>query len=141
MTYSVMPVSAAWVKAIWPSVLPLIQRGVDGGRGDRAAGDYLAVCADGSAQLWLIGRDREVVAICIAEVCVYPQRRVALVDLMAGDDLMGWLPTLEAEVERWARFMGCSAIQAAGRPGFARQSKNLGYRAIGVVLEKDLLHA
>ena len=138
--YTTQPVRAELVPAIWPSILPLIEKGVDASRGDRIAEDYFAVCANGSAQLWLIGRDGAVIGILIAEVVTYPRRRVALVDLLAGEDLMGWLPLINTRVERWAELMGCSAVQAGGRKGFERQSRGLGYREIGRVVEKELRH-
>ena len=140
MEYTTQPVPARLVPEIWPAILPLIDKGVDASRGDRIAEDYFAVCANGQAQLWLIGRERAVIGILIAEVVVYPRRRVALVDLLAGEDLMAWLPQINAEVERWGIERGCTAVQAGGRKGFERQSRGLGYRPIGVVVEKDLAH-
>lgn len=136
----IMPVPADLVPAIWPSVLPLIERGVEASRGDRLAPDYFDICASGAAQLWLIGKDGAVTAICIAEMVQYPRRRVALVDLIAGDGLSEWLPLLDATVGAWGRARGASAIQTGGRPGWSRVTKQIGYRTIGIVIEKDLAH-
>ena len=138
--HTVRPVPTYLVPAIWPSVAAIVQRGVGASRGDRFADDYYAVCAGGSATLWLIGRDNAVVAICISEVVQYPQRRIALLDLLAGEGIFGWLSHLDAAVEQWARERGCSAIQAGGRPGFVPVTKPLGYRAIGVVVERSVHH-
>jgi hypothetical protein len=138
--YTTQPVPANLVPAIWPSILPLIEKGVEASRGDRIAEDYFAVCADGRAQLWLIGRERTVIGILIAEVVVYPRRRVALGDLLAGEDMAGWLPLMDVELDRWATAMGCSAVQAGGRKGFEKSLNKLGFKTVGVVVEKELAH-
>lgn len=136
----IQPVPANLVPAIWPSILPIVERGVAASRGDRLAPDYFDVCASGAAQLWLIGKDGAVAAICIAEMVQYPRRRVALVDLIAGDGLDDWLEQLDETVGAWGRAHGAVAIQTGGRPGWSRVTKSIGYRTIGIVIEKDLAH-
>jgi hypothetical protein len=72
----------------------------------------------------------------VIEVITYPRTK-ALHIFLAGGDLTE-LKSADAQMDEIAREWGCSRITIAGRRGFIRALKDLGYRERWSVLSKEL---
>lgn len=137
--YRIVPVPPELVADLWPTIEALVEQGVAAGPGDRWAEDYRVACAEGRCQLWLVGEEGPPAGIAITEVLRFPRRRVAHIDLLAGDGLPKWQAALDAALCDWARQRGCQAIQGwAARKGWLRQIDGLGYRQFGAPMRKEL---
>lgn len=90
---------------------------------------------DGTAQLWGYQQGEEVKGIGVTEICEHHTGRFLRVMAIAGD-LDPVLPEIAGLVERWARDMGCVAMEINGRRGWVRVLP--GYKLRAYVIEKDL---
>lgn len=70
------------------------------------------------------------------EVLDYPQRRVVLVHL-AGGKLDAMLPVYP-QIEEFAKSVGATGIEIAGREGWARVMKDRGFKVSAVHLFKEV---
>lgn len=66
----------------------------------------------------------------------YPTRRVLQLAFAGGDmdELRGLLP----EIERFARDLGCQALEVHGRSGWERALKADGFKKISTTLSKEV---
>lgn len=100
--------------------------------------DILAMAMQGEIVAWVVADERAVlVAIVLAEIRVYPRRKVCRLVGCAGRDRKSWLHLL-SEIERWAASVGCTQMQAEARKGWAGELSD--YRVTHLTLEKDLDH-
>lgn len=99
--------------------------------------DVIERLHSGRMQLWL-GVDDDGVRVCvITEVSDYPRARTCGIFVCIGSGMAGWLHCL-AEIEAWAKRVGCRYMVNIAREGWARTLKPLGYKKTHVVLEKEL---
>lgn len=139
--HQILGVPSGVVAEIWPGVRDLVARAAAKWPGDRSADDYLAACRCADAQLWLVSRAGELRAAVITQVLNFPQHRVAIVELMAGQGMDDWVADLDEALTRWAVAEGCARLRTGGRRGLTKAAQRLGYDCVAVVLEKDLSDA
>src|SRR5262245_40950753 len=72
----------------------------------------------------------------IIEVHTYPRLRALHIFLAAGD--LKELRSCNTRMDATAKALGCSRITIAGRRGFVRTLKHLGYRERWTVLAKEI---
>lgn len=75
-------------------------------------------------------------AAATTQIVTFPRAKVLFVRLAGGD--LSELIEMEKEFCRFARANGCTKIGGAGRGGWARVCKRMGYRFGYVTLVKDL---
>lgn len=86
-------------------------------------------------QAWVVaGR-----AVVLTELREGPKGLVMGITHCAGEGLDIWAGAIDG-FEQLARAKGCVAIEATGRPGWARIGKPYGFRTKSVTLTKDLQH-
>lgn len=85
----------------------------------------------GRMQLWPAER-----GCAVTEIVVYPQKKVLHVFLAGGD--MDQLFEMIKPAAEWAREQGCTAMTLAGRLGWQRAMKPLGWEAKMVVMEREI---
>lgn len=73
----------------------------------------------------------------ITEVCQYPRKRVFNV-FLAGGNLEEITHGMEPDFCSFARFLGCTEIVMAGRFGWEKPLKPLGWHRSAIVLTKSL---
>jgi hypothetical protein len=81
----------------------------------------------------LIPRER---SAFVVEVTVYPQLKALHIFLAGGD--LSELKAFDPHMDQIGRSLGCSRITIAGRKGFARALKDLGYCERWTVLAKEI---
>lgn len=106
--------------------------------GRMLAEDILALARSGELVVWVVADARaNLVAIVLAEIRVYPRRKICRLVGCAGRDRKSWLHLL-SEIERWAASAGCTQMQAEARKGWAGELSD--YRVTHLTLEKELDH-
>lgn len=85
-------------------------------------------------QLWVVPEK----AAMITQVLVYPQHKVLLVPILAGDDMDEWLPDIVETLEHFAKHMGCKYIEERGRPGWGKVLDKYGFKKAFVTLRKEV---
>jgi hypothetical protein len=89
----------------------------------------------GEALLWIVWREPEVVATLITRVRNTNKSKVCEVCAAGGKESRVWLHMM-ANIEKYARDMGCNRISVTGRKGWARLLPD--FREKLVIIEKEL---
>jgi hypothetical protein len=75
---------------------------------------------------------------CLTEIVSYPRRKVLNVWLVFGE--LGHCLSLQAEMDKFAREQGCSALMATGREGWLPFLNKQGWTKFGTVYARELTH-
>lgn len=86
-----------------------------------------------AGEAWFVWSDNSAMVVQLHE---FPRLKVASYWLAGGDlaELLDLTPSIEA----WAKAQGCTKIYEAGRPGWTKALKPLGYAPLHTVVWKDL---
>lgn len=115
-----MGVPAAVIDNIWPDVEPFVQRCLDKVQEYRwLATDIRDLIRDNSIQLWLCLDGSKVDGIVITELSRAPRATTCEIFLVAGEFPENWKDCL-AQLEQWAKDMGCTHMATLARPGSAK---------------------
>jgi hypothetical protein len=131
-------VPASEVEASWHLAESWVARAVEEGALIETVEGYKARCIDGTAQLWLIRDEIQVFGAMISEVYETARGRTCAAPVVSAVSLDDVLVPLFQEFERYARSHGCSRLEGFGRLGWIRALKPHGWRAVAVVIEKDI---
>ena len=124
------------VIGIWAHIEPMIGRGLERSAGDLEPIDILRLALDGKMQIWTIMQEEKTLAVGVSEVKVFPQRRVAFIVALAGEEADSWLG-LEDEFVMWAHKQGCTKIRFVGRGGWKKHLSEK-WKATGTTFERDV---
>lgn len=136
-TLSTVPQEA--LPAVWPFVADLAAKIADTSHG-RVNAEHIREHVDkGTMQLWVVlGDVGEALALVVTEIVAYPLAKVCVVRGLAGHERDRWIHHL-ADIEGWAKQLGCTRVEVRGRKGMARVLPD--YRLTSVYLEKELTDA
>lgn len=113
-------IPAEAVDGIWDVVRPLVVRCLAKTDEYRwTPEDILGYLRNRDQQLWACATDNGFCGIVITEIAVFPQAKECILFMMAGKLPRGWRDCL-AQLEQWARDMGCTHMATLSRPGSAR---------------------
>lgn len=88
-------------------------------------------------QLWIAYAGGRVLGIVVTYVYQTARGQICCIWAACGDtDEYAQIQRFRLEIERWAREIGCSAIEIQGRPGWARLFPD--FKRTAIVLEKSL---
>ena len=99
------------------------------------ARDILDGLVKNSFQLFISWEDKVESAV-ITEVIQYPQKKVCRYFLAGGSNINNWLEPIQQEIEKFAKYNQCDAIEVAGRKGWLRKLK--GYEQKIYLMSKKL---
>lgn len=111
--------------------LPWIADALEYSGGTHTPVDVAESILRGTMQLWP-GPE----ACAVTEIVVYPSKKVLHVFLAAGN--MEGIVDMQKSAEEWGKLQGCTAMTIAGRKGWARVLKDVGYQEKFVTLAKEL---
>lgn len=107
--------------ARWWQVSPLLKRATDRSGGTYAPEDVLREVFGGVVGIWFVEDENEdLIAVAVAGVRQFPQKRVVQISFVAGKRLAEWWPEWVERMDQLARESGATAIYAYGRPGWIR---------------------
>ena len=131
------PVFPSEVPRIWDQVKPLVDKALARADGEQLSEDVLQKLLNKDMILFAGIEANELASVCIAEIVLYPRKKVLHVTLAAtksGRDFELWNQTFDV-VEDFGRAMGCTSVSAWVRKGFV---KKLNWKYKYAVLTKDL---
>jgi hypothetical protein len=115
----------------WERCRPWIEAALEYTGGTHTLEDIEEAIAAG--RMGLIALERSALII---EVHIYPRLKALHIFLAGGD--LDELKSCDARMDATAKVLGCSRITIAGRRGFVRTLKDLGYRERWSVLAKEI---
>lgn len=117
---------------VWNEVEPLIKKALDD---TYTARNILDGLVKNAFQLFISWEDKVESAV-ITEVIQYPQKKVCRYFLAGGSNINNWLEPIQQEIEKFAKYNQCNAIEVAGRKGWLRKLK--GYEQKIYLMSKKL---
>ena len=117
---------------VWNEVEPLIKKALDD---TYTARNILDGLVKNAFQLFISWEDKVESAV-ITEVIQYPQKKVCRYFLAGGSNMNNWLEPIQQEIEKFAKYNQCDAIEVAGRKGWLRKLK--GYEQKIYLMSKKL---
>ena len=120
---------------VWEKAEPIIQRAVWDDTDETIASVYSEVIS-GNYHLWIIG---EFEAVAITEIQDRPERRVAWIRFIAGENMDRWFDAWIAALEHYAQNEDCYAIEFAGRKGWLKHAeKYRDYKPLRTIFRRVL---
>ncbi len=98
---------------------------------------YDRIVEDGY-QLWVAIEGETIIGAVVTSVTNYPQKKVLSMPYCGGVDLHKWKDPMLAILRRFAAQVGCEAIEATARKGWAKIFKDDGYQERWVTFELPL---
>jgi hypothetical protein len=123
------------VDSLWSLALPHIERFAQETQLIHPA-DILEDIKTGAKQLWMMSDEGYVTLVVVTEVFDTAGGQVCTMRIACGSAEKDQLRNICAEIEIWAREIGCVAVEIWGRKGWSRVLE--GFKESGVILEKDL---
>jgi hypothetical protein len=117
---------------IWNEVEPKIKKALDDCYSSQDIFDGLI---QNKFQLF-ISWENKVESAVITEVAQYPQKKICRYFLAGGSNMNNWLEPIQQEIEKFAKYNNCQAIEVAGRKGWAKKLK--GYEQKIYLFSKEL---
>lgn len=127
-------VPSSEIEKVWPEVEPLVSRACALGHVDFTPEDVKKELIARDAQLWIVG---DLDGVCVTRIEVRPERKVAVLHLVAGNDLECWIG-FENVLCDWAKEQGCRVIEATGRLGWKFIAKALDWKPVTMTFRKEL---
>lgn len=125
MPYTVKGVSRETLDDWWPVVEPMLSPALDRGGDLLSISDVKEHIRSGRCMLWIV----EETTVVAALVMHLPDDRDSLmVWLMGGRDFSDWQPTVQPLLQRYARDVGRTYVEAYARPGLAKKLRKSGWR-------------
>lgn len=131
-------VPAEYVHLVWPTAGPMLERALARAPGRYAGGDIYELLVKGGSTLWLVFDDAGIIAACATRLYDIPLGRILCVEWLGGGRLREWVGHLVPLLERYAKDLSCTKIEAHGRKGWKRILEEHGWRQFSVSYEKDL---
>lgn len=137
--HRVVAVSPEVAARIWPNVESYIARALKRGGLEKAylPTDILAHLLREPLiwRLWIVADGEQISAAIVTRIIQYDRCHTCLVFLIGGKNMKAWLGQAIEETEKYARSLGCLAMEGGARRGWIRAA---GYRAIGLTMVKEL---
>jgi len=134
------PIPVAHLDAAWPHVEAMLEAATATSRGRETAFDIRRAVRAEDAQLWLWWDDsrRKATAVAVTQIVLHPRKKACRIRIVTGEDMGAWLDQGLAELEAWARSLGCELMEANARPGWGRVMKGRGYQVGHHFIEREL---
>lgn len=99
------------------------------------AEDILTCVQNGTMQLWLTASGK---GVGVTQVISYPQYRVLLIFIVAGEDVQEWLDAGHHQLDSFAQSQGCAHVDFIGRKGWAKLVADMGYNQEWLMMRRNV---
>lgn len=130
-------IPAQCVPDVWNTCAPLLQKAVEKTQKDFLLDDILNALLLRDMQLWVWIEDFKIVACCVTQIVVYPQRKICQLPFIGGSGMKQFLKC-EDEFILWARAHGCSQLEGFDRGGWLRILSVKNWFKAWVTIRKDI---
>lgn len=123
-------IPAEYAVEIWPKIRGYIRSATERTGGRYEPEDVLYEILDGKLLLWAVIEGTEILGVATTRFMEYPRKKTLMVPFLAGKGFSDWGGEVVATLGKWAANNGCSAMEAAGRPGWERILDAYGYKRL-----------
>lgn len=131
--FSLVPTE--YVDACWDKIEEFVKKAVDKTEGRYTLNDLYQMTKKDNHHLWVSFDAPEFKGFVITSVNTYPQRKILSMSFCGGIEYKDWKKPMMSTLKRFAKDMGCDALEAYGRPGWSKILKDEGYKAKFVAFE------
>ncbi len=126
------------IDEVWHVCEQYIVLAAEKGRQEMTVEDIYKFCKEAKMQLWVIfDKDNNIHAAVTTEIINYPAKKVCRIVTLGGKDLDEWINYID-EIENWAIYNNCKAMETFCRKGFIKKLENFGYEQTYSVVGKEL---
>ena len=118
-------------KVEWDRCLGWLEAALEYAEGTHNANDVLDLIQNNNATFWPLEK-----SVIVTEFVQWPRFKQLHYWLVGGD--LQELLSVEPGITEWGRSQGCTRFSAAGRMGWARVMKPLGYQPLCITVFKDI---
>ena len=108
-----------------------LQAALDFGRNTHSFIDVAEGVISGKMQLWAAEK-----GCIVTEIIVYPNKKV--LHFFLGGGKLEQITDMESDIMKWAKSQGCNEMSVAGRRGWKKALKNLGWEEKIIILHKEI---
>jgi hypothetical protein len=124
----------------WPKVAKWCEAALAHGGDLLNLDDVKQGVADREMQLWVIHEWRDLKAVCVTSINVWPRAKVLTAIIVGGEEMDKWVEPLVDLLVRYGRAEGCKTVDAHGRRGWTKTLRSLGWRDSIVTFSKEVEH-
>lgn len=118
--------------AVWPEVAPILIRAIQI-YNEHTPEEIFQSLLNRERQLWVTGRDK-IGCVLITKIITEEFHKTCFIELYAGRGIESL--RFFADIEAWAKSIGCDRMRISGRKGWKRVLKD--YSAKKIILEKEI---
>lgn len=134
-------VPADHAAAVWPLVLPHMEKAAEYTYGRYTVDDILVAITDYDHHLWVAFTDEgAVLGAVVTTFRMYPRKKYLDLTFVGGDDGFTWKEPMLKMLQHWAYDNDCDGIESGGRLGWSKIFKDDGYKALWQVYELPIAH-
>ena len=131
------------IQKIWPFVEPMFRTATDRSSGRYETSDILGELIRGESHLWVtftMEEEPRIIHTINTRFMQYPRKRALAVIFGCGlDNLIDeWIALLDRKLEKFAYDNGCDMLEMAGRRGWGRKVKDVGWEEKYCFVERPL---
>jgi hypothetical protein len=134
----VSAVPLEYVNTCWPKIESFLADAADYTYGRFTASNIYDRIVEDGYQLWVAFDEDVIKGAVVTNVSTYPQRKILAMPYCGGVELAAWKDPMLAILRKYAADVGCDAIEATARKGWAKVFKDDGYKEQWVTFELPL---
>jgi len=115
----------------------MLQKAIDKSQKDWLLEDVLNDLATRDMQLWVWVEELKIVACCITQIIVCPQRKICALPFLAGSGLRRFLQC-ESQFIEFARANGCDKLEGFDRGGWLRVLSKRQWFSVWTTIRRDI---
>ncbi len=131
------------IQKLWHIVEPMFRTATDRSSGRYETSDILSELLSNQSQLWVtftMDEEPEIIHTINTKITQYPRKKALAVAFGCGlDNLIDeWIDLLNSRLEAFARKNGCDMLEMAGRRGWGRKVRDVGWEEKYCFVERPL---
>lgn len=133
-------VPPGYLDAVWPDILPFVQRAVDKSTSRFNATSVYDDAKSGHHTVWIVLIGDAIVLTLTTRVVQYPCKRALVVDWVGGADLNEVIGTVINDLKEYALNNACDHVEGTGRRGWSKALADHGFIAGDVTYKLEVPH-
>lgn len=124
------------IDTFWRQIEPLLKPAADRSHGRYLVEDIYDSIIQYDSQCWVAHHSGIIVGAAVSHQVFYPRKTVLVVAFWGGaEPLEDWGEALLNIIQRYAKEIGCDAVEAQARMGWSKRIKDYGYKKAFDVFE------